>query len=190
MDRLLVGVSGSIAVLNLPSYLAALRATLAGEIRLIMTAAATSMLPASTAALLTDGVFVDAEPTLRREPGHLELARWADMFVVLPASADVLGQAANGLAPNLLTTTILASPTSVVFCPSMNVLMWQKKVVKRNVATLRQDGHIIIEPELGLAHEVESGQMRETLVMLEPEQLVHQLGEIYSSLASFTSGRP
>ena len=62
MDRLLVGVSGSVAVLNLPSYLATLRAELAREVRVIMTSAAASMLPPSTVALVCDGVFLDQEP--------------------------------------------------------------------------------------------------------------------------------
>src|SRR5918992_5939375 len=110
IERLLVGVSGSVAVLSLPSYLATLRAELAAEIRVIMTAAAASMLPPSTVALICDGVFVDEEPTPQKRPGHIELARWCEMFVVLPATANVIGQTANGLGSNLLTTTILASP--------------------------------------------------------------------------------
>jgi phosphopantothenoylcysteine synthetase/decarboxylase len=62
MDRLLVGVSGSVAVLNLPSYLATLRAELAREVRVIMTSAAASMLPPSTVALVCDGVFWTRNP--------------------------------------------------------------------------------------------------------------------------------
>jgi phosphopantothenoylcysteine synthetase/decarboxylase len=78
MDRLLVGVSGSVAVLNLPSYLATLRAELAREVRVIMTAAAASMLPPSTVALVCDAVFLDQEPTVEKRPGHIELARWCE----------------------------------------------------------------------------------------------------------------
>ena len=89
IDRLLVGVSGSVAVLNLPSYLATLRAALAREIRVIMTAAAASMLPPSTIALICEGVFVDEKPTLEKKPGHIELASWCEMFVVVPASANL-----------------------------------------------------------------------------------------------------
>src|SRR3712207_1238123 len=118
VDRLLVGVCGAAAILGLPSYLATLRAELAVEIRVIMTGAAASMLPPSTVALLCDGVFAGGEPALEKRPGHVELAAWCDLFVVLPATANVLGQAAGGLAPDLLTTTILASPRPVVFCPN------------------------------------------------------------------------
>jgi phosphopantothenoylcysteine synthetase/decarboxylase len=178
MDRLLVGVSGSVAVLNLPSYLATLRAELAGEVRVIMTAAAASMLPPSTVALICDGVFLDQEPNVEKRPGHIELARWCEMFVVLPATANVIGQAANGLGSNLLTTTILASPKPVVFYPNVNDVMWSKAAVQRNVETLRRDGHIVVEPDVAIAYEVDSGETRESLVIPETTRLVEQLLEI------------
>jgi phosphopantothenoylcysteine synthetase/decarboxylase len=184
MDRLLVGVSGSVAVLNLPSYLATLRAELAREVRVIMTSAAASMLPPSTVALVCDGVFLDQEPSVGKRPGHIELARWCEMFVVLPATANVIGQAANGLAPNLLSTTILASPQPVVFYPNVNDVMWSKAAVQRNVETLRKDGHIVIEPEVAIAYEVDSGETRESLVVPEPAQLIAQLLEIQGQTES------
>lgn len=180
MDRLLVGVSGSVAVLNLPSYLATLRAELASEVRVIMTPAASSMLPPSTVALVCDGVFLDQGPTVEKRPGHVELARWCEMFVVLPATANVLGQAANGLGSNLLTTTILASPSPVVFYPNVNDVMWSKAAVQRNVETLRGDGHVVVEPEVAVAYEVDTGETRESLVVLEPPQLVEQLRKIHA----------
>ena len=74
IERLLVGVSGSVAVLSLPSYLASLRAELAAEIRVIMTAAAASMLPPSTVALICDGVFVD-EKAQKYKTRHLPRSR-------------------------------------------------------------------------------------------------------------------
>jgi phosphopantothenoylcysteine synthetase/decarboxylase len=104
---------------------------------------------------------LDQEPGLERRPGHIELARWSEMFVILPATANVIGQAANGLATNLLTTTILASPRPVIFCPNVHPSMWNKAAVKRNVETLREDGHTVIEPEVAVAYEVDSGEMRE-----------------------------
>ena len=179
MDRLLLGVSGSVAILNLPSYLATLRAELAREVRVIMTPSAARMLPPSTVALICDGVFLDQESTLEKRPGHIELARWCEMFVVLPATANVIGQAANGLGSTLLTTTILASPRPVVFYPNVNEVMWGKAAVQRNVETLREDGHVVIEPEVAIAYEVDSGETRESLVVPEPARLVEQLQEIH-----------
>jgi phosphopantothenoylcysteine synthetase/decarboxylase len=178
VDRLLVGVCGAAAILSLPSYLATLRAELAAEIRVIMTASACSMLPPSTVALLCDGVFVDEESASQKGEGHVGLAGWSDLFVVLPATANVLGQAANGIAPNLLATAILASPKPVVFCPNTNEEMWTKKAVRRNVETLRADGHIVIEPELAPAYEVDTGETRQTRVVPEPDRLVERLREV------------
>lgn len=179
IDRLLVGVSGSIAILSLPSYLASLRASLAREVRVIMTPEAAKLLPPSTVTLLCDGVFIDRNTTLEKSPGHMELARWSEMFVVLPASANVIGQTANGLAANLLTTTILASPRPVILCPNLTNVMWSKEAVQRNVRTLREDGHIVVEPELAGAYEVDSGEMRESWIVPQPEQLIERLLQIH-----------
>lgn len=175
VDRLLVGVSGSIAVLNLPTYLVALRATFAAEVRVIMTGGAARLLPPSTVALVCDEVLLDEDPTVQKRPGHIELANWADMFLVLPASANTLGQVANGLAHNLLTTTVLASRTPVIFCPNLNRTMWSKKAVQRNLQTLAEDGHLVVEPEHAPAYEVGTGEMTDTLVLPEPDVLVRHL---------------
>lgn len=185
LDHLLVGVSGSAAVFNLLSYLAVLRAAFAREVRVVMTPAAHALLPASTVAFACERVFVDGAPTLEKKPGHVELAHWSDMFVVLPASANVLGQAAQGVASNLLTTTVLASPRPVVFCPNVNDVMWRKRAVQRNVRTLREDGHLVLEPELAMAYEVDSGEMRESWVISEPERLVQRLQETQVHLKPF-----
>ncbi len=190
IDRLLVGVSGSIAILSLPSYLASLRASLAREVRVIMTPEAAELLPPSTVTLLCDGVFIDRNTTLEKRPGHMELARWSEMFVVLPASANVIGQTANGLATNLLTTTILASPRPVILCPNLTNVMWSKEAVQRNVRTLREDGHIVVEPELAVAYEVDSGEMRESWIVPQPEQLIERLLQIHKRTGrGFSTGQ-
>ena len=165
-------------MLSLPSYLATLRAVLAREVRVIMTATAASILPPSTVALICDGVFLDEKPKIPKKPGHIELANWCDMFVALPASANLLGMVANGIAPNLLTSAILASPKPVVFCPNLNATMWHKAAVQRNVQTLRADGHVVVDPELTMAYEVDTGEMRESWVIPDPEQHIERLQQI------------
>lgn len=189
IDHLLVGVSGSIAILNLPTYLAALRATFAREVRVIMTAAAAQLLSPSTVALLCEEVLLDEEPTSQKKPGHVELANWADMFVILPASANILGQVANGLAQNLLTTTILASPIPVIFCPNLNRTMWSKKAVQRNLRTLAEDGHLMVEPEHAPAYEIGTGEMADTLVLPEPAVLVQNLKSMLQQVEVATESR-
>ena len=150
-----------------------------------MTSAADAMLPASTVAHVCDGVFLDrTQLELQKRPGHMELARWSDVFVVLPATANVLGQAANGIAPNLLTTTILASGKPVVFCPNVSSVMWSKRAVQRNIDTLVADGHLVVQPELAMAYEVESGEMQESWIMPDPETLAERLRNILKRLQS------
>lgn len=178
IERLLIGVSGSVAVLGIQSYLAAFRALLADEVRVIMTDAAAGMLPPSTVALFCDEVFAGEELSAERKPGHVELSRWADTFVVIPATANLIGMVAHGIAPNLLTSAILASPRPVIFCPNANDAMWRKKVVQRNVRLLQEDGHTVIQPELTTAFEVASGEMRDNWIVPGPEDLVDKLKEI------------
>jgi phosphopantothenoylcysteine synthetase/decarboxylase len=147
-----------------------------------MTPAADTIMPASTVAYVCDGVFLDGTGAeLEKRPGHMELARWSDAFVVLPASANVIGQAANGLAPNLLTTTILAAEGPVVFCPNVSPVMWSKRAVQRNIETLIDDGHLVIQPELARVYEVESGRMQESWAMPDPETLVERLRDNLSA---------
>ena len=174
-DHLLVGVSGSIAVLNLPTYLVFLRATFANEVRVIMTPAAARLLPPTTVTLFCDEVLLDEEHPREKRSGHVELANWADMILVLPASANTLGQVANGLAQNLLTMTVLASPVPVVFCPNLNEKMWSKKAVQRNLRTLEEDGHVVVQPERAPAYEVGTGEISDSGVLPEPEILVEHL---------------
>jgi phosphopantothenoylcysteine synthetase/decarboxylase len=179
IDRLLVGASGSIGVVDLPAYLANFRASLAKQVRVIMSENAAAMIPAHTVALFCDRVFRERENSLQKQPGHIQLTQWADMFVVLPASVNTLAGAANGMAPSLLTTSILASPKPVVFCPNTNDLMWDKPATQRNLQTLRNDGHIVVDPDLVEAYDVDTGEMGRGRTVPPPEMLIPRLLDIY-----------
>src|SRR3954453_4494118 len=119
-SRLLLRVSGSIAALSLPGHLHAYRAAGVGQIAVEMTRIAERFLPVDTLRLITDAVYAEAE----HGRGHVPLARWADAVLVLPATAHVIGCLAHGLAPNLLTPTLLAVPGRAVVVPAMNPVMW------------------------------------------------------------------
>lgn len=179
IDRLLVGASGSIGIVDLPAYLANFRAGLAKHVRVIMTASAAYMIPDQTVAYFCDRVFRENENSLQSQPGHIQLTQWADMFVVLPASVNILAGAANGMAPDLLTTSILASPRPVVFCPNTNDLMWDKPATQRNLQTLRNDGHVVIEPDLVDAYDVDTGEIGRGRTLPPPERLMPLLLEVY-----------
>jgi phosphopantothenoylcysteine decarboxylase / phosphopantothenate---cysteine ligase len=106
-------------------------------------------------------------PERRGAMDHIDLSQWADVIVVAPASADLIGRIANGIAGDLLTTTLLATPTSVprLFSPAMNPIMWEAPAVRRNVARLIEDGWEQADPGSGhMACGVEgTGRMAEPL---------------------------
>ncbi|MCF3102241.1 Mersacidin decarboxylase [Streptomyces roseoverticillatus] len=147
-ERLLLGVSGSIHAVHLPQYLVRLRREFAQEIRVIMTHTATRMIsPSVVRTYLEEPVFTDLMGTDALPSPHIRLTRWAQLFVVLPATAGIMGKAAHGIADDLLSTAIVASPHPVVFAPGMNPSMWRKPAVQRNVDQLRADGHYLVPVE-------------------------------------------
>ena len=105
--------------------------------------------------------------------GHLELARWADEVVVVPATADLIARLAHGLADDLVATLCLASEARLTVCPAMNHRMWRHPATQANVALLRARGARIVGPEDGPLAEGESGPGR----MAEPLAIVAALAE-------------
>jgi phosphopantothenoylcysteine synthetase/decarboxylase len=144
-NKLLVGISGSVGVLSMPDYLLVLKSYYQ-NIRAIMTQAAQSFMPKSSLALVVGDVYTDFFPSTGPYVNHIQLSNWADLVIVLPATANILAEVAHGLAGSLLTATILAHEKPVVFFPNMNDGMWNQKVVQRNVSILKDLGHIIVEP--------------------------------------------
>lgn len=145
--QLLLGVSGSIQCTQLTPFLITLKTEFAERIRIIMTETAANMVNPKTVELYTDEpVFVDPWGTSHSPAPHVRLTRWADLFVVMPATANVIGKAANGIADDLLTTAIVASSTPVVFVPAMNPAMFRSPAVTRNIAQLEADGHYVVRP--------------------------------------------
>lgn len=174
--RLLIGACGAANILNLPAYVHALQDSGRNEVRVVMTAAAASIIPASSVRLVCDVVFSDGPD--RFDPGHVRIARWAEQLVVLPATAHMLGQVANGLAGNLLASVALAFGKSIVFFPSMNELMWKNSVVQRNAGRLREDGHHVIDPQPVRSWEIASGALAIRLGIPSPQEaacIVHRL---------------
>lgn len=119
--------------------------------RCILTAAGAQFVtPMSVAALSKDTVYSDLfSLTDEAEMGHIELSRSADLVVVAPATADLIGKMANGLANDLASTTLLATDKRVLIAPAMNVRMWEHPAVQRNIAALESDGVLQIGPDDG-----------------------------------------
>ncbi|MFI5493483.1 flavoprotein [Actinoplanes sp. NPDC051859] len=173
-QRLLIGVSGSVATLNLPSYLHALRVAGVAQLVAVLTYTAETFVPPATLKLICDAVYTESD----HGRGHVALGRWAEQVVVLPATAHLLGCLAHGLAPNLLTTTLLATEAPITLVPAMNEVMWRRPTVQRNVDTLRSDGHRIVEPLPGSTFEVASRSIVAGLTTPPPDALVRLLSGV------------
>jgi phosphopantothenoylcysteine synthetase/decarboxylase len=144
--RILVGASGSVDILSLPSYLSAIKIGIDCDLTVLMTPSAVSFLPASSIALYADRVICGELPTDWPTDKPSRIVADHDVLLVLPATANTLSQAAQGAAPNRLTTVILAANFPVLFFPVMGAVMWGKSAVQRNVSQLREDGYQVIEP--------------------------------------------
>jgi phosphopantothenoylcysteine decarboxylase len=161
--ELLIGVTGGIAAYKTATLVSQLVQAGAG-VTVVMTRSATQLVGPKTFEALT------GRPVSLRVfgPGghpHIELAQKADLFCIAPATANILAKAAHGIADNLLSTLLLSFAGPVLMAPAMNVVMWEKPAVQRNVAQLRADGVVVLDPESGYL----SCGMRGAGRMAEPE---------------------
>ena len=81
---------------------------------------------------------------------HIALAEWAHVVLVAPATANIIGKAANGIADDMATTVLMATTAPVMVCPAMNTNMWNNKIVQRNVQILKDFGYMIMQPDSGV----------------------------------------
>jgi phosphopantothenoylcysteine decarboxylase/phosphopantothenate--cysteine ligase len=166
--RVLLIVGGGVAAYKSLELVRLLRK--AGvAVRPILTAAGTRFVTAlSLGALAEDAVRSDLFSLEgEAEMGHIELSRSADLVMVAPATADLMAKAANGLADDLASTTLLATDKPVMMAPAMNVRMWLHAATQRNLATLRGDGVAFVGPDEGAMACGEYGPGR----MAEPEAI-------------------
>ena len=149
---IVLGITGSIAAYK-AADLASQLVKAGHEVRVVMTRAATEFIAPLTLQTLTrHPVLVSLEDEKQTwKPGHIELADRASLLLVAPASADVIGNFAHGLAPEPLSAIYLALPrsTPVLIAPAMNGKMWLHPATVRNVATLTADGCTFIPPAEG-----------------------------------------
>ncbi|KEO83963.1 flavoprotein [Tumebacillus flagellatus] len=176
IDRLLIGASGSIGVVNLIPFLLAFKvARFAKEVQVIMTDTAAKMIPPSTVRLFCDGVHTSLFDEEGGKVRHIKLGEWPQMYAVLPASANLIGKLANGICDDLLTTTAIAAKCPVAIFPNMNFDMFNKSVVQRNLSLLESDGHFVIPPLISEAYEVATGEMVKAATLHQPSGIMEQL---------------
>lgn len=143
------------------------------DVRVVMTHGAQAFItPLTFQALSGNPVHTELlDPEAEAGMGHIELARWADLLLVAPASCDTLAKFANGLADDLLSTLFLATKAPVWVAPAMNQQMWAAKATQRNLQTLVEDGVHVIMLDAGVQACGDVGLGR----MPEPEEIARQV---------------
>ncbi len=145
--RLVIGVTGGIAAYKTAGLVSRLVQADA-RVAVVMTESATRLVAPKTFEALT-GQPVRTDMWGPGAHPHIELAEAAELVCVAPATANLLAKAACGLADDLLSTLLLSFSGSIVLAPAMNSEMWRKPPVQRNVAQLRADGFVLVDPEEG-----------------------------------------
>ncbi len=148
--KVLVGVTGGIAVYKAVDIVSRLK-KLGAEVNVIMTQAATEFVtPLTFQSLSHNPVTVDMFGKANYwDVEHISLADKADLALIAPATANIIGKIANGIADDMLSTTIMATKAKVLLCPAMNVNMYNNPIFQENLSYLKEKGYKIIEADAG-----------------------------------------
>jgi phosphopantothenoylcysteine decarboxylase/phosphopantothenate--cysteine ligase len=162
--KILIVICGGISAYKSLEFIRALRKNQA-EIKTIITKSAKEFVtPLSITSLSQGKVYEDLfNPENEAEMDHISLSRWADLIVVVPATANTLSKLSNGTCDDLASTVILASNKKIFLVPAMNVRMWEHPSNQKNLNNLKEYGYKIIGPEIGdmACGEYGSGKMTE-----------------------------
>ena len=164
--NIVLGISGGIAAYKTPELVRQLRSR-GADVQIVMTASAEEFVT-QTALQAVSGQPIRSnlwDKEAEASMSHIELARWADVVLVAPATAEILARFASGAAPDLLTTLCLATEAPIAIAPAMNHVMWNNAAVQANRKTLEERGFVMIGPEHGSQACGETGTGR----MSEPE---------------------
>lgn len=167
--EVVVGVCGGIAAYKVCTVVSRLVQRGAG-VTVAMTEAATRFVgPLTFESLTARQVFTDLWTAANyHDPQHIRLTESADLFLLAPATANMIGKIAGGLADDLVSTLVMSADCPVVLAPAMNTRMWKNPIVQRNLAALREGGVAIIEPVAGWLACRTIGEGR----MAEPEAIL------------------
>ena len=168
--NILLGVTGGIAAYKIANLASMLKKQKA-NVRVIMTKNACKFItPITFETLTAQKVYTDTfDRDFEFKVDHIELGKWADVFLIAPATANVIGKLANGIADDMLTTTALAVRCPLVVAPAMNTAMYENRAVKHNIMKLRTNGMEIILPASGhlACGDTGAGKMPEPELLME-----------------------
>ena len=174
--RIVLGVGGGIAAYKSAELVRRLRDQ-GAEVRVVMTRAGCEFItPLTLQALSGHPVGLDLlDPAAEAAMGHIELARWADLVLIAPATADLMARLAQGVANDLLTTLVLATDAPVALAPAMNQAMWRDPATQANAQLLEQRGMRLFGPGVGSQACGDTGAGR----MLEAEELAQRAADCF-----------
>ena len=172
MEKILLVISGGIAAYKSLDLIRLFKKA-GNEVKCVATESALAFItPASVEYLSGNPLRTNLEEREQEmKMGHIELARWPDIILVAPATANIISSVANGLATDLAQTILMATTKQIVFAPSMNVRMWENKLFQKNITTLKSNNIRFLGPTEGEMACGEFGMGR----MMEPQQIVQSL---------------
>ncbi len=180
--RVLIGVSGSIAAFK-SLILSRILYKRGHSVKVVLSRGALHFItPLSFQELAGAEVFT--EDDFFRGNTHIDLARWSEVFLIAPATYNVMGKVANGIADDLLTSVAAAYPGPIIFAPAMHTEMWRNPVLRANLSTLKRFGHVVLPVGAG---ELASGDVGEGR-MLEPEEIAAYVEDL-AAVRDFWRGK-
>jgi phosphopantothenoylcysteine decarboxylase/phosphopantothenate--cysteine ligase len=175
MKKILLGITGCVAIYKSLQLIRLLKKT-NYEIQCVMTESATKLIAPQLFSSIS-GNFVRTElfDDTSNKINHIDLSRWADLVAVVPATANIIGKLANGIADDLLSTLLMASNKDIIVAPAMNTEMWNSHPFQRNLKKIKEDGIIVLEATEGdlACGEIGKGRME------EPENIFNKIEEYF-----------
>jgi phosphopantothenoylcysteine decarboxylase/phosphopantothenate--cysteine ligase len=189
--NVLLGVSGGIAAYKSAELIRQLQER-GAQVRVVMTRGAQEFItPLTLQALSGNPVHTGLlDPEAEQGMGHIELARWADLLLVAPATADLIARLSIGRADDLLTTIALATPAPVLLAPAMNQEMWKDAAVTENIKTLKARGMRLIGPAEGIqaCGDIGFGRMEEPSAIADAACTLFESGILAGKRVVVTAG--
>ena len=176
--RIVLGVTGGISAYK-AAFLVRLLRKNGANVRVVMTQSATKFVtPLTFQALSAKPVHTELlDLNTETAMGHIELAKWADLILIAPASANFIARYANGFAEDLLSTLCLATDSPVIIAPAMNQQMWRNQATQENLERINARGITVVGPTAGVQACGDDGPGR----MLEPEEIVVCTANIFQT---------
>jgi len=175
--KILLGITGGIAAYK-SAYLISGLTKLGCEVKVIMTKSAQEFItPLTLRTLSKNKVYTDMfEENAEYDLEHINLSKWADFMIIAPATYNIIGKISNGIADDLLTSTVAAYKNKIFICPAMNDGMWNNPILKNNIEKLKSLGFIFIGPEKGRLACGDDAEGR----MTEPDEIIKYVNEYFA----------